>query len=268
MDARYSQPPFDAVMPLGMQSGFLVGSGLILAGFICWALIKLLRDRDSLPVLALLGGVVVCVWEPMVDVLGQCWHPISGQMTAYEALGRKIPLVLPVTNPWYFGGIAALLYYRFKRGVTAQWLYKTWGALMIAAFLLEVTPLQYGTWIYYGDQPFRVAGFPLWWSFVNIGGVIVSATLIYAVQKFISNPLLRAAGVVCAIPVADGIANAGAGWPVWYALNLPHDAPISGYAATYPAALLTAALSGMLIYFCGLLVTHQNGRPASTHGVA
>ena len=60
------------------------------------------------------------------------------------------------------------------------------------------------------------------------------------------------------IPMADGIANGAAAWPMWVALNQPD----VSYVWTYAAAVVTLALSLYCVWIVGLVVAKAPGSEA------
>ena len=46
----------------------------------------------------MLGGLTTTLVEPLLDIIGLAWHPMHGQNTAFELIGRPIPVwVVAVT---------------------------------------------------------------------------------------------------------------------------------------------------------------------------
>lgn len=231
------QPPVHAVMPQLAQTIAIPAFALIAAGFLFWALIKLVRDKDPTAIYLWIGGFISAVWEPILELLGHAYHPVQGQIVGYTLFGRSIPLHALFFCPTYFGGVVGLLYYRIARGVDWTWTIKTWGGLAVIAPVAEIIPLDVGMWMYYGSQPLKIFGFPIWWCFVNPAAVMVMASLLFMARGMFQGamkPLL-----ILAVPISMGAGWTTVSWPMWVALNMPLDESTSRYVATVPATLLT-----------------------------
>jgi hypothetical protein len=82
---------------------------------------------------------------------------------------------------------------------------------------------------------------------------MVAGALIYKLGPRLDTPLKRLA-VIPIIPMADGIANGAAAWPMWGTLN-QHDV---SYAVTYLAGFACLGLS----LFCVWIISLAVARPA------
>ncbi|MET0661438.1 MAG: hypothetical protein ABW110_25145 [Steroidobacteraceae bacterium] len=138
------------------------------------------RSGTVILFLIVLGGAFANLAEPFVDLLGACWHPIIGQNTLFEYMGRPMPLWLLFPYIAYFGAQAMTAYYVFSRGASTRtmWL---WFLVPVAAdIILEECLLSFsdGLYTYYGSQPLLFHVFPIWWSAVNTIGIYLSAVLL------------------------------------------------------------------------------------------
>lgn len=97
-------------------------------------------------------------------------------------------------------------------------------------------------------------GFPLWWAFVNPLMPITFAVLVFRLRPMLTG--WRVLGVVILAPMADAIANASAGWPVWLSLNSG-----KGYAVTYLGGTATILLALCALHLLTLLVPREKRLP-------
>jgi hypothetical protein len=169
-------------------------------------------------------------------------------------LGRTMPLYICFVYPWYVGGMGYLASRLFRRGITMKQLFLLWAAVGFVDVFLELPGIIAHTYLYYGHQPFDVFGFPLWWAFVNPVMPMIAGALIYRLQPFLGSSPWRLLAVIPLIPMADGLANGAAGWPMWVALN---QSDVS-YVWTYLAALVTLALSLYCVWIIGLVVSRPS----------
>jgi hypothetical protein len=78
---------------------------------------------------------------------------------------------------------------------------------------------------------------------------MIAGAMIYKLKPYVRSEVALAALVIASIPMADGIANAGAAWPVIAALNTN-----VGYAGTWIASFITLGLALTIVWIVGLLV--------------
>ncbi len=247
------QPPVHDAMPHTAQLVFNIfifiplGIALVIAGR------HLLSGKGPLLLFCILGGAFAALFEPIVDVLGLVYLKELHAAGTFTVLGRTMPLYICFVYPWYVGGMGYLAYQLFQRGVTTKQLFQLWAAVGFVDIFLELPGIIAHTYLYYGHQPLDVFGFPLWWAFVNPVMPMIAGALMYAIVPRLGSSPWRLLAIVPLIPMADGIANGAAAWPMWVALN-QHDV---SYVWTYLAAFLTLALSLYCVWIIGLAV----GRP-------
>jgi hypothetical protein len=246
--AAIPQPPIH-FKASSFQDVFSVAQMVVCAALFLLAFRELSRGKGPIFLYCLLGGFIAVIWEPIVDVIGQCWLPSRGQhWIAFTLLNRHVPLMMPFVYSWFVGGQAYLFYRLFERGVDRRQLFQLWGLVFLVNIALETPGIATDVYTYYGKQPMNIWGFPLWWGLVNPLMPMIAATMIYKLKPYLTGPALAAATIMI-IPCADGVANAFAAWPVWVALNTD-----VGYAGTWIASFVTLGLSGFTVWIVGLLV--------------
>jgi hypothetical protein len=246
--AAIPTPPF-GFKASSAQDVFSIAQMVLCAGMFMYAFRELARGRGPIFLWCLLGGFLAVVWEPIVDVLGQCWLPSRGQhWEAFTLLNRHIPLMMPFVYSWFVGGQAYLFYRLFQRGITRRQLFQLWGLVFLVNICLETPGIATNVYTYYGKQPFDLWGFPLWWGFVNPLMPMIAATLIFKLKPYLTAVPLAIATILF-VPCADGVANAFAAWPVIAALNTD-----VGYVGTWIGGFVTLGLAAFLVWIIGLLV--------------
>jgi hypothetical protein len=255
--AGIAQAPVHDQMPKTAEWLFTAG----LLAMTCIALVIAVRQlavrKDPLLLYCVIGGALGALFEPIVDVLGQCFLKEHGAIGTYTYLGRTIPLFLLFAYPWYNGGLANLYYRLMQRGVSTRTLFALWAATGVADVLEETPGILAHTYLYYGKQPFNIWGFPLWWAFVNPLMPLLAGALIYKLAPRMGGGW-KLLGIIPLIPMAGAIVNAATATPVWITLNLTH----SSYVWTYLGGLATLALAlyAVWIISCGV------ARPAEELG--
>jgi hypothetical protein len=253
--AAIPQPPF-GFKASSAQDVFSVAQFVVCGGMVTFALREAIRGKGPIFLYCLIGGAIAVVWEPIVDVLGQCWLPSRGQhWEAFTLLGRHVPLMMPFVYSWFVGGQGYLFYRIFERGIDRRRLFQLWGLVFLVNIALESPGIIADVYTYYGKQPLDIWGFPLWWGFINPLMPMIAGAMIYKLRPHMSAAWTVPA-VIAIIPMSDGIANAAAGWPVIAALNTN-----VGYAGTWIASFITLGLALFVVWIVGLLVARPAEAP-------
>jgi hypothetical protein len=215
------------------------------------------RSRSAVGFLLLLAGAATVINEPVVDVLGLCWFAKQGSIGLFTAWGVTIPAFMLPVYCWYVGGQALFVFGAMQAGITAGRLYRLYGIFALVNVALELPGLNMGIYAYYGNQPFEVLGFPLWWPICNALMPIVMAALVHVLL-----PYLRGMSLLLVIllgPMAAGMTNGAIGIPVWVALNSSAPAWVG-----YCAALVSLLLGLTLAFLLARLVTFAGRTPFSS----
>lgn len=246
--AAIPQPPTHLEMPKTEETIFNIFIFIPLAIAIGIAIRHLFQGKGPLLLFCIMGGAIAALFEPIVDTLGLVYLKEEGAVGTFTVLERTMPLYICFVYPWYVGGLGYLGYKLFERGISTKSLFVLWGVDAAIDVVLESPGILMGTYLYYGQQPFDIWGFPLWWAFVNPVMPMIAGALIYKLKPYLTGP--RIALVILLIPMADGVANGAAAWPMWVALN---QTDVS-YVWTYLAAMLTLALSLLCVWIVSLVV--------------
>lgn len=259
--AAIPQPPVHEAMPKTAETIFNVFIFIPLGIALVIALRHLLKGTAAnggpLLLYCIIGGAFAASFEPIVDVLGLVYLKEMDAVGTFTVLERTMPLYICFVYPWYVGGMGYLAYRLFQRGITMKGLFLLWAADAVVDVFLELPGILAGTYLYYGHQPFNFFGFPLWWAFVNPVMPMAAGALIYKLKPHFGDSPWRLLAVIPLIPMADGIANGAAGWPMWAVLNQDD----VSYVWTHLAALATLALSLYCVWIIGLVVAKRDARP-------
>lgn len=247
------EPPVNDPMPKTAETIFNVFIFIPLAIALVIGVRHLLKGRGPVLLYCLIGGAFAACMEPVVDVLGLVYLKEVNALGTFTILDRTMPLYICFVYPWYVGGLGYLSYKLIGRGLTVRNLFALWAIDCVVDIFLESPGILAGTYLYYGHQPFNFWGFPLWWGFVNpVMPMVAGALMYHIVPKLTSGWKLLA--VIPIIPMADGIANGAAAWPMWAALNQQD----VSYVWTHLAGLATLGLS----LFCVWIISLAVARPA------
>jgi hypothetical protein len=256
------QPPVAMPMPTGFYWMFLVMCAIPFIAFLVFSLWVAARHRMYLPLLLMASGLVAVGWEPILDVLGNCWFPDGGPSTTlFTSLGRPMPMFVPFAYGWFLGAFALWFLPRFYKGGSFQSLVRGWLILGVVNIVLESPAVIADVYIYYGDQPLNLWGFPLWWPICNALSPMVAAFLLYKLMPHLSG--WRMLGVVLIIPIAMGIAYGTTTWPVFMTINTDLPYALKTVAALVSIGLVFLALKVMSMFTVDPLASAAEREPVN-----
>jgi len=235
------------VMP-SAQWWFTVWLAIPLAVVLLIGLNHLRTGRGPLLLFCVIGGAIASAFEAIVNVLGGMIYAENGIWTAYEAFDRKIPVLIPMAYAWFMGGQAYLCYRIFVNGCARRRVFELWAIFCVIDAVIETPGLLAGVYTYFGAQPWNFWGFPFWYGWANSLVPIVAGAAIFKLLPVFGGGW-RQLAIIPLLPMANGLAYATTCWPIWLVLN--NDL---GYAATYPASLVTLALTCYVLWMVARIV--------------
>jgi hypothetical protein len=201
------------------------------------------RDREWIGVLVMLGAVIAVLNDPLVEVAGRCFF--YTKIPVFSTMGRQMPLWGPFAYGILFGTETFLLY---RLATIGRLDLRRLRLIIASTFLLdmaiEIPALQTHVYVYYGLQPFKLAGFPLYWAFVNTPAVVFGAAVLHRQRQWFTGARTIAVLLVPVLAVPTAFYTAGL--PVLAAMNTTLPA-----AWVWLAAVLTAALSLLIMDAAG-----------------
>jgi hypothetical protein len=215
-------------------------------------------DRELIGVLIMVGAVIAVVNDPLVEVAGRCFF--YTKLPVFNTMGRQMPLWGPFAYGILFGTETFLLY---RLAAIGRLDLRRLRLIIASTFLLdiaiEIPALQTHVYVYYGLQPFKLAGFPLYWVFINTPAVVFGAALLHRQRHWFTGPRRLAALLVPVLAVPTAFYTAGL--PVLVAMNttLPS-------AWVWMAAVLTAGLSLLIMDAAGRVLCAPLPVPGDPHG--
>jgi hypothetical protein len=245
-DAFPSAP--NMVMP-DAQWWFTLWLGIPLLVMLVIAVRKIRSGEGPLLLFCLIGGALASLWEAPVNLLGAMVYAEDGIWTAYEMLGRKIPVLIPLAYSWFVGGQAYFLLRTFQKGVSRRRVFENWGGLFVVNMIIETPGLLANVYEYYGKQPWDFWGFPFWYGWANPLAPMISAAAIHALWPHLRQGVARLAAVPIVF-MSFGIGYAAISLPLWWTLN---DTSL-GYGATYAASIVTFGLALFVLWVIGHVV--------------
>jgi hypothetical protein len=247
---------FSSDGPLGTPPGDVVSNSpgveltftLVCAAVVAIGLVAMLahwrRSGSPTGVLVLLGGMLACIQEPMVDTLGNMYIPPS-HYTLFTTYGREMPWFAPFGYGLYFG-IPMFLYIRAaQRGAGQAYFQKLFAGSFALELAFELIAVNGGFYTYYGAQPFRFFELPVHWMTLNMaaawvaGAAVCKALPHLAGWRMAAVPLITLCCVTCSYYAQ--------GWPIFSALHASTSSPALIAAASLATTLLGIGIMQAMI---------------------
>jgi hypothetical protein len=184
-----------------------------------WIFKKLIKDKDSIPLLMWIGGLICSLLEPMLDHLGHLWWPSNLPGPAFSGFELPVPLLIPPCYVFFISMTGYFAYYKMSQGLSVARLFTVWTCIAMTDVVMEIPGTFTQAYQYYGDTPFKILGFPLVWGWLNGTSMFLVGFLLWLVAPYLKgrNKLLVALVPVTAMGAAYGIVA----WPYFLALNWP-----------------------------------------------
>jgi len=243
-------PPLDRVANPTTQWIVLALAG---TAFICATAVALREWRrrgTPLLLLALVGGAIATLMEPMYDLVTRLYMYEKGAYLLFTIGGRGIQLWAPLGYGVYIG-ICVYVFYRLAldEQTTRRAYWWAVGVIMVLNLLIELPATRMGLYEYYGPQAFNITGFPLYWLLSNIAGSMAAGILFAKLPSLIEGP--RILSVVLLVPSCFVAGEVFIQWPAFAAVGMDG----SGYLLTYTGALISIGIGVFVLRFMANLIS-------------
>jgi hypothetical protein len=253
-------PPVDAVAPALVSHAASTIFGVFALISLVFALRHWRRTGSMIYLMILLGGGLTTVAEPLIDVMGACWHPKFGQPIVFEFMGRYMPVWIVMVYFAFFGAQGTLCYYQMQKGITMRQLRFLALLPMVADMVIEEIALPTGLYMYMGNQPLiLLKSVPFWWLPCNSLGMMLGIALAYLMAPHLKG--LKSLLLLVVLPIADLIGYVAIGLPSFIVINtagVPWWLMQLGGIATYGLAFV------LLEFIARLVATDSPWRVGTT----
>ncbi|HET7736342.1 MAG TPA: hypothetical protein VFK52_10230 [Nocardioidaceae bacterium] len=228
---RGATVPGEGQIPLApvLDSNHVVALAFVIAiyagfiGTLLWVLWKVARERDILPMILLVAGLIGANMEPLGDHVGLIVYAPDIPWFDYWLMGRQMPSFIAVGEASYLVFGCYYLARLLERGaslkrigiVSAFW-------VGIPEILVEVGWHYAHLISYYGDNPTRILGVPLYSIVQNSTLLPILGVVTYLGARHLKG--VQRWWLVVAIPCVTIGYIVGVSWPVYVALqsSAPH----------------------------------------------
>lgn len=243
----YQSPEIAAVL-------FTIWAGGFGIAVIPWAIHRWLKQRDAVPSLMIIGGLLCSLLEPMLDHLGHLWWPLNLPGPAFAGFDLNIPYLIPPCYVFFIAMTGYWAYLRMKDGLDVKGVFTIWLLIASTDIILEIPGTATGVYTYYGDASFKILGFPLAWGWLNGTSMLAVGFLLWLVEPHLKG--WNRAWIALVPVVAMGAAYGMIAWPYFMSLNW--DMP---WIATRLLALLSLCLSLVVVRFMAAVVAIKATTP-------
>lgn len=232
--AEFVQPVRPALFPA--YTLFTVLSALMLAVFVGYAIKRSFTAHDGVPFMFVIGGAIASLFEPLLDVNGGVWYPETGGISFLTLLGVRLPVFVLTSYTWIIGGQAYLCWRAFDQRWPLERMLRLIAFVAVTDVMTEFIGVGMGAYGYYGNQPFQVLGFPLWYPLVNTVAPLFGGATFYLLRPYLRGPRSVLGLLMVVIGISGGYSVCG--WPLWTGLRSDAPMPVM-YLLCIPTAVLT-----------------------------
>ncbi|MFI6367675.1 hypothetical protein ACIBG0_33555 [Nocardia sp. NPDC050630] len=203
------------------------------------------RERTWLWITLVPAGAICFFMESVGDWLGATWYPPNSPLVIGEVLGRPMPFYLVLTYAAYFPLGFWACYQVLKKGPSTARTVGLWIAGGLVNCAVEITFTQTGAHVYYGDNPVRIFGLPLY-SIIQNGAfpIMGGAVLLYA-KKYLRGR--RQLWLLAIYPLGFVGFAVIATWPMYVALNA-EPGPVWTWVAAIAAVTMNLVLAAGILF--------------------
>jgi hypothetical protein len=234
-------PPVD--VPVNLTGQWILTVLVILALLVAaYSAVRMgRRMRSWAPAILLAGSLLAGFIEPIYSVTTHLWYYVPGQWSFYSALDMSHPIWSWLSYGAFYGGLSLIVWWRVEQGATRASIAKLFGVLVLVGVATEILCITLGTYEYYGEAAFRVAGFPMWISVANASIGIVAGIVAGRLRPLL--PGRQSLAYVALIPVCMTGIQFGTGFLAIDVINTPDPATWLLYLTATISVALAATVA-------------------------
>lgn len=196
---------------------FTIWAGGFGLAVIPWALYRLKKSNDSIPILMIIGGFICSVLEPMLDYLGHLWWPTDLPGPSFVGYSLNVPYLIPPCYVFFIAMTGYWAYLQMKKGLDLKGVFVVWFLISMTDVIMEMPGTALGAYVYYGDASFKVLGFPVAWGWLNGTSMFMTGVLLYLVEPHLKG--IHRLFIIFVPIVAMGASYGATAWPYFISLN-------------------------------------------------
>ena len=186
-----------------------------------WAVNRIRKRGDYLPLLTLCAGALTSLGEPMLDHVSHLRWADNLPGPAFTNFNLHIPALIPPCYMLFMGLEAYWVCTMIQRGINKKQFMWMGAAIGLSDAIMEHPGLAMHTYEYYGNQPFKDGLFPWYYAFTNAAAIVSIGVAVYFVWRLVKDHeawwmklAILPLGIICTTA-----AEFGTGFPVFLAIN-------------------------------------------------
>ncbi|MBV0920476.1 MULTISPECIES: hypothetical protein [Mycobacteroides] len=230
---------------------------------LAWVLWKLGKHRQVLPLVLFIAGLVAANIEPLGDLVGAIVYANDTPWFGYTVMGRRMPAWILVGASSYVA-IGGYIAYRYvSQGRSLRDIFMLSAIYVgIPEIVIEMVWHFTGVIAYYGHNPTRVGGIPLYSIVQNTTLLPVYGIVIFYAVKYLKGSRIWL--LVLLIPATTIGYIVGVSWPAYQAVQSSAPTFVTWLAAV--AVIATSILSSYLLLQIPELSQIRDAAGAATAG--
>lgn len=215
----------------------ILGTFVAIAIVVCvWALRISIKEKDLLPIFAILGSFICALNEPIYDILGKIVYAENNPM-AYSAFGRDVPWFLVIGYIPWVGVLPIFIARLMEKGVDKSVFYKIAFGSFISVVAVESLGNYFNGWTYYGEAPLKYLVVAPQMAPVPIVGGMLLYVLAFPLKGW--KRLVAAFSIsTLALPMVF----ASASWPLYLGLYVENLPPFMYWVAGFAMLAFTVLM--------------------------
>ncbi|MGW5113459.1 hypothetical protein [Nocardia sp. NPDC004123] len=212
------------------------------AAAVGWAAWKLFRHREVLPSMLVVAGFIAANIEPLGDQAGLVKYAADIPWFHYSIMGRSMPAFILVGCMPYVAVGGYYAYHYIAEGRSLRDIFMLSAVYVgVPEIVAEMLLHHWGIIVYYGDNPTRILGIPLYSIVQNTTLLPVYGIVIYFGVRYLRGAQLF--WMILFIPALTIGYILGVSWPVYQAVQSSAPWPI-----TWAAGLIVCVTSLAVTY--------------------
>ncbi|ORB47387.1 hypothetical protein BST43_26075 [Mycobacteroides saopaulense] len=214
------------------------------AAALTWAMWKLVTHRQILPLVLFVAGLFAANIEPLGDLVGSIVYANDTPWFGYMVMGRRMPAWILVGASSYVA-IGGYIAYRYiSQGRSLRDIFVLSAVYVgIPEIVIEMVWHFTGVIAYYGENPTRIGGIPLYSIVQNTTLLPAYGVVIFYAVKYLKGSRLWL--LVLLIPATTIGYIVGVSWPAYQAVQSSAPALVTWIAAV--AVIATSIMSTYLL---------------------
>lgn len=249
-------PPFDHPLNLLMQTVVTYTLWPLSILILLIAIRRSLRERNPFSVIMVLAVAFGSLIEPLYDIAYHLLWFVPGQWTLFTSFDLPQPIWVMAAYIVVFAGPTLYLVPKLEKGITRTGLYRNAALTALTTAIFEITAINSGLYMYYGEHPFRVLEYPLWVAMLEAAQITCFAVSCVWLKKKVGAKPLPLLAVFVLFPANFCFTTLGAGFPGLIAINTDDPSPLLLYAST----LLSVGFGAAALWIMSLMLLDTDGK--------